>query len=283
MADKPVYINIRGRLIDLSLPRVMGIINVTPDSFFSGSRAESENEIIENAGRMIEDGADFLDIGGWSSRPGAGEIPVELERARVITAVKVVSREFPEAAISVDTYRSEIAEEAVSEYGAGMINDITGGESDRNMFQTVSRLQVPYVIMHMQGLPSYMQENPSYENVASDIIKWFGERIVRLKSMGVTDIIIDPGFGFGKNASHNFQLLNSLSDFSITGLPVLVGVSRKSMVWKTLGISPEEALNGTTVLNMVALLAGADILRVHDVREAVQAVKLVQKLRNSSN
>ncbi len=283
MADKPVYINIRGRLIDLSLPRVMGIINVTPDSFFSGSRAESENEIIENAGRMIEDGADFLDIGGWSSRPGAGEIPVELERARVITAVKVVSREFPEAAISVDTYRSEIAEEAVSEYGAGMINDITGGESDRNMFQTVSRLQVPYVIMHMQGLPSYMQENPSYENVASDIIKWFGERIVRLKSMGVTDIIIDPGFGFGKNASHNFQLLNSLSDFSITGLPVLVGVSRKSMVWKTLGISPEEALNGTTVLNTVALLAGADILRVHDVREAVQAVKLVQKLRNSSN
>jgi dihydropteroate synthase len=283
MADKPVYINIRGRLIDLSLPRVMGIINVTPDSFFSGSRAESENEIIENAGRMIEDGADFLDIGGWSSRPGAGEIPVELERARVITAVKAVSREFPEAAISVDTYRSEIAEEAVSEYGAGMINDITGGESDRNMFQTVSRLQVPYVIMHMQGLPSYMQENPSYENVASDIIKWFGERIVRLKSMGVTDIIIDPGFGFGKNASHNFQLLNSLSDFSITGLPVLVGVSRKSMVWKTLGISPEEALNGTTVLNTVALLAGADILRVHDVREAVQAVKLVQKLRNSSN
>jgi len=195
----------------------------------------------------------------------------------------VVSREFPEAAISVDTYRSEIAEEAVSEYGAGMINDITGGESDRIMFQTVSRLQVPYVIMHMQGLPSYMQENPSYENVASDIIKWFGERIVRLKSMGVTDIIIDPGFGFGKNASHNFQLLNSLSDFSITGLPVLVGVSRKSMVWKTLGISPEEALNGTTVLNTVALLAGADILRVHDVREAVQAVKLVQKLRNSSN
>jgi len=283
MADKPVYINIRGRLIDLSLPRVMGIINVTPDSFFSGSRAESETEIIENAGRMIEDGADFLDIGGWSSRPGAGEIPVELERARVITAVKAVSREFPEAAISVDTYRSEIAEEAVSEYGAGMINDITGGESDRNMFQTVSRLQVPYVIMHMQGLPSYMQENPSYENVASDIIKWFGERIVRLKSMGVTDIIIDPGFGFGKNASHNFQLLNSLSDFSITGLPVLVGVSRKSMVWKTLGISPEEALNGTTVLNTVALLAGADILRVHDVREAVQAVKLVQKLRNSSN
>ena len=283
MADKPVYINIRGRLIDLSLPRVMGIINVTPDSFFSGSRAESETEIIENAGKMIEDGADFLDIGGWSSRPGAGEIPAEEERARVITAVKAVSREFPEAAISVDTYRSEIAEEAVSEYGAGMINDITGGESDRNMFQTVSRLQVPYVIMHMQGLPSYMQENPSYENVASDIIKWFGERTVRLKSMGVSDIIIDPGFGFGKNASHNFQLLNSLGDFSITGLPVLVGVSRKSMVWKTLGISPEEALNGTTVLNTVALLAGADILRVHDVREAVQAVKLVQKLRNSSN
>ena len=283
MADKPVFINIRGRLIDLSVPRVMGIINVTPDSFFSGSRAESEADIVERATVMLEDGADFIDIGGWSSRPGSGEIPPEEERNRVISAVRAVSREFPEAAISIDTYRSEIAEEAVVEHGAGMINDISGGESDRLMFQTVSRLNVPYIMMHMQGKPSFMQENPSYEDVTSDIIRWFGERTVRLQSMGVNDIIVDPGFGFGKNAGHNFELLKRLGDFSIIGLPVLVGVSRKSMVWKTLDISPEEALNGTTVLNTIALLEGADILRVHDVKEAVQAVKLVMQLKNSSN
>jgi len=282
MTDKPVFINVRGRLIDLSVPRIMGIINVTPDSFFSGSRAESEAEIVERAAVMLEDGADFIDIGGWSSRPGAGEIPPEEERNRLISAVRAVSREFPEAAISVDTYRSEIAEEAVVEHGAGMINDISGGDSDRLMFQTVSRLQVPYIMMHMQGKPANMQENPSYEDVTADIIRWFGERTVKLQSMGVNDIIIDPGFGFGKNAGHNFELLRHLNDFSITGFPVLVGISRKSMVWKTLGISPEEALNGTTVLNTVALLEGADILRVHDVKEAVQAVKLVMKLKIAS-
>lgn len=283
MSEKPSYINVRGKLMDLSVPRVMGIINVTPDSFFSSSRAESEAEIIERAGRMIGDGADFIDIGGWSSRPGAREIPPDEERKRVVNAVRAVSREFPEAAISVDTCRSEIAEEAVLEHGAGMINDISGGESDRLMFQTVARLQVPYIMMHMQGKPASMQENPSYEDITADIIKWLGERAMKLKSMGVNDIIIDPGFGFGKNSGHNFELLKRLGDFSIIGLPLLVGVSRKSMIWKTLGISPEEALNGTTVLNTVALLEGADILRVHDVREAVQAVKLVLKLKNSSN
>jgi len=282
MTCKPVYINVRGRLIDLSVPRVMGIINVTPDSFFSESRVESEAEIIEKAGRMLEDGADFIDIGGWSSRPGAAEIPPEEEKKRVITAVRAISREFPQAAISVDTFRSEIAEEAIVEHGAGMINDIAGGEADSHMFQTVSRLQVPYILMHMQGKPVWMQENPRYNNITADIIKWFGERTVKLHSMGVNDIIIDPGFGFGKNTGHNFELLSHLGDFSIIGLPVLVGVSRKSMVWKTLGISPEEALNGTTVLNTVALLEGADILRVHDVKEAVQAVKLVVKLKNSA-
>jgi len=275
MTDKPVCINVRGRLIDLSVPRVMGIINVTPDSFFSESRVESETEIIEKAGRMIEDGADFIDIGGWSSRPGAAE-------KRVITAVRAISREFPRVAISVDTFRSEIAEEAIVEHGAGMINDIAGGEADSNMFQTVSRLQVPYIIMHMQGKPAWMQENPRYDDITADIIKWFGERTVKLHSMGVNDIIIDPGFGFGKNTGHNFELLSHLGDFSIIGLPVLVGVSRKTMIWETLGISPEEALNGTTVLNTVALLEGADILRVHDVKEAVQAVKLVMKLKNSA-
>ncbi len=282
MTDKPFSINVRGRLIDLSVPRVMGIINVTPDSFFSESRVESEAEIIEKAGRMLEDGADFIDIGGWSSRPGAAEIPPEEEKKRVITAVRAISREFPRVAISVDTFRSEIAEEAIVEHGAGMINDIAGGEADSNMFQTVSRLQVPYIIMHMQGKPAWMQQNPRYDDITADIIKWFGKRTVKLQSMGVNDIIIDPGFGFGKNSGHNFELLRHLGDFSIIGLPVLVGVSRKTMIWETLGISPGEALNGTTVLNTVALLEGADILRVHDVKEAVQAVKLVMKLKNSA-
>lgn len=283
MAAKPQYINVRGNLIDLSVPRVMGIINVTPDSFFSGSRAESEGEIIGKAAKMLEEGADFLDIGGWSSRPGAGEITPEEEMKRVINAVRAVSSEFPGAIISVDTYRSEIAERAILEYGAAIINDIAAGEADRLMFQTVARLKVPYIMMHMQGKPETMQVNPVYEDITSEIIRWFGERIARLKAMGVSDIIIDPGFGFGKNVRHNFELLNHLRDFSITGLPLLAGVSRKSMIWKTLGITPEEALNGTTVLNTVALLAGADILRVHDVKEAVQAVKLVHSIKNSGN
>jgi dihydropteroate synthase len=283
MAAKPQYINVKGKLIDLSVPRVMGIINVTPDSFFSGSRAESEGEIIEMASGMLEEGADFIDIGGWSSRPGAGEITPEEEKKRVINAVRVVSSEFPDAVISVDTYRSEIAERAIVEYGAAMINDITGGEADGLMFRTVARLQVPYIMMHMQGKPETMQENPFYEDITADIIRWFGERIVKLQSMGVNDIIIDPGFGFGKNIRHNFELLKRLGDFSITGLPLLAGVSRKSMIWKTLGITPEEALNGTIVLNTVALMAGADILRVHDVKEAVQAVKLVHSMKNSGN
>ena len=232
---------------------------------------------------MLEEGADFLDIGGWSSRPGAGEITPEEEMKRVINAVRAVSSEFPGAIISVDTYRSEIAERAILEYGAAIINDIAAGEADRLMFQTVARLKVPYIMMHMQGKPETMQVNPVYEDITSEIIRWFGERIARLKAMGVSDIIIDPGFGFGKNVRHNFELLNHLRDFSITGLPLLAGISRKSMIWKTLGITPEEALNGTTVLNTVALLAGADILRVHDVKEAVQAVKLVHSIKNSGN
>lgn len=283
MAARPRYINVKGKLTDLSVPRVMGIINVTPDSFFSGSRAESEGEIIGKAAKMLEEGADFIDIGGWSSRPGAGEITPEEEEKRVISAVRAVISEFPEAVISVDTYRSEIAEKAILEYGAAMINDIAGGEADRLMFQTVARLQVPYIMMHMQGKPETMQENPFYEDVTAEITRWFGERIVKLQSMGVNDIIIDPGFGFGKNIRHNFELLKRLGDFSVTGLPLLAGVSRKSMIWKTLGITPEDALNGTTVLNTIALLAGADILRVHDVKEAVQAVKLVQSMKNSGN
>jgi dihydropteroate synthase len=282
MTVKPRFINVRGNLVDLSVPKVMGIINVTPDSFYTESRISTEEGIIGSASKMIEDGADFIDIGGYSSRPGAANITPDEERSRVVNAVKIVSREFPDAAISIDTFRSEIAMEAILECGASMINDISGGEADKKMFSVVEKLQVPYIMMHMQGSPGTMQKNPVYDDVVADLLKWFGERIIRLQSMGVRDIIIDPGFGFGKRAEHNFDMLRRLGDFSIAGLPLLVGFSRKSMIWKTLGITPLEALNGTSVLNTVALLNGADILRVHDVKEAVQAVKLVEEIKNSS-
>jgi dihydropteroate synthase len=278
MAVKPRYINVRGTLIDLSVSKVMGIINVTPDSFYRGSRLTGEEEIIRAASQMIDDGADILDVGGYSSRPGAVNITIEEERTRVINAIKLINRELPEAIISVDTFRSEIVLEAVLECGAGIINDISGGEADKKMFQVVDKLRVPYIMMHMQGVPGTMQKNPVYDDVVADILRWFGERIFRLQSMGVSDIIIDPGFGFGKTTAQNFEILRHLGDFSIAGLPVLVGISRKSMIWKTLEITPEEALNGTSVLNTIALLNGADILRVHDVKEAVQAVKLVENL-----
>lgn len=279
MAVKPRYINVRGNLVDLSVPKVMGIINVTPDSFYEGSRLTEDEDIIRAATQMIEDGADILDVGGYSSRPGAAEVTSAEERTRVINAIKLINRELPETIISVDSFRSEIVLEAVLECGAGIINDISGGEADNKMFRVVDKLRVPYIMMHMQGVPGTMQKNPVYDDVVADILRWFGERIFRLQSMGINDIIIDPGFGFGKTSIHNFELLRHLGDFSIAGLPVLVGVSRKSMIWKTLEITPEEALNGTSVLNTIALLNGADILRVHDVKEAVQAVKLVEKLK----
>jgi len=279
MPVKPGYMKVRGNLMDLSVPKVMGIINITPDSFYGLSRSTDEEDIITVATEMIENGADILDVGGYSSRPGADEISYEEERGRVMNAVKVIARELPEAVISVDTFRSEIAREAVLEYGAAIINDISGGESDPEMFPTISKIKVPYILMHMQGVPGTMQLKPEYDDVVADILKWFGERIFRLQSMGVADIIIDPGFGFGKTAAHNFALLRRLGELSVSGLPLLVGISRKSMIWKTLDITPEDALTGTIVLNTVALMNGADILRVHDVKEAVEAVELVKRLR----
>jgi len=269
--------------MDLSVQKVMGIINVTPDSFYKGSRVISDKDIIRTASQMLEEGADILDIGGYSSRPGATDVPPAEEKRRVTNALQLISMEFPEAVLSIDTFRSDIACEAVEGYGASIINDISGGESDIKMFPTVSTLNVPYIMMHMKGKPENMQDNPVYDDVVADILRWFGERIMKLNSLGVRDIIIDPGFGFGKTSEHNFELLQRLSDFSITGLPVLAGLSRKSMIWKTLGVNPDDALNGTTVLNTVALLKGADILRVHDVKEAVQAVRLVQKLKASDD
>lgn len=279
MRTKPRYINAGGTLIDLEIPRVMGILNITPDSFFGASRYNTDEEIIAAAGKMLDEGASILDVGGYSSRPGAAVISVEEEGHRVLRAIKLIRRTFADSVISVDTFRSEIALEAVLEAGATIINDISGGDADSKMFSAVERLNVPYIMMHMKGNPATMQNNPVYDDIVADILKYFGERIFRLRTAGVKDIIIDPGFGFAKTIEQNYELLRRLDDLQISGLPLMVGVSRKSMIWKTLGVSSDEALNGTTAIHSIALLKGADILRVHDVREAVQTVKLVAKLK----
>jgi dihydropteroate synthase len=279
LLEKPRYINAGGTLLDLKIPKVMGILNITPDSFYKGSRYTSEKEIVEAAAIMINEGADILDIGGYSSRPGATHISEEEEHSRVINAIKIVMREFPGSIISVDTFRSGIAREAVLGAGAAIINDISAGEADKEMFRTVEQLNVPYVMMHMKGDPSTMQKNPVYDDVAGDILKYFAGKIYALRSAGVKDIIIDPGFGFGKTSDQNFELLSRLNDLQVTGLPVMIGISRKSMIWRTLAITADEALNGTTALHSAALLKGADILRVHDVKEAVQVVRLISKLK----
>ena len=281
MPDKPRYINTGGKLLDLEIPRVMGILNITPDSFYKGSRYNSDQEILKAAVRMIEEGADILDVGGYSSRPGAEDVKLEEESKRVLNAIRLITRELPEAIVSVDTFRADVAQMAITECGAHIINDISGGDADSDMFNVVEKLNVPYIMMHMQGNPLTMQLNPVYDDVVADILKWSADRIYRLHNSGVKDIIIDPGFGFGKTAAHNFELLRRLGDFAVAGLPLMVGISRKSMIWKTLGITADESLNGTTALNVVALLSGADILRVHDVKEAVQAVCLIERIRKS--
>ncbi|MFZ2286860.1 MAG: dihydropteroate synthase [Bacteroidales bacterium] len=273
-----MLINTGGKLLDLSKPKVMGIINVTDDSFYSGSRYTGEQEITEAAGRMLEEGADLLDIGGCSTRPGAQEVPEAVEKERVCKAVSLILKRFPGTVISVDTYRASVAEAAVLNSGATIINDISGGEMDPEMFPFVIRLNVPYIMMHMQGTPRTMQLNPQYDDVVADIIFWFGQRIARLREAGVKDIILDPGFGFGKNADHNFEMLRRLSEFRVAGLPLMAGLSRKSMIWRTLNISPDEALTGTAALNMAALINGASVLRVHDVREAREVITLFEKI-----
>jgi dihydropteroate synthase len=281
--NRPKYINVKGQLIDLEMPKVMGILNITPDSFYAGSRLIEEKDIIGAAQRMLEDGADFLDIGGYSSRPGAEDITAEEEKRRVLTAIRFISKEFPRAIISIDTFRAEVAKEAVYDCGAHIVNDISGGDADPEMTELITELNVPYIIMHMKGTPQTMQRDPVYEDVVSEILMWFGQKTVSLMAAGVKDIIIDPGFGFGKNMEHNFQILKRLEEFTIAGLPLMVGLSRKSIIWKTLNITPSESLNGTSVLNAAALMNGANILRVHDVKEAVETVSLIYKLKHSSN
>lgn len=281
LADKPGFINAGGKLIDLSVPKVMGIINVTPDSFYAGSRVAGDRAIVETAAAMIGEGADILDVGGYSSRSFADDVPVMEEKKRVLNAVRLIRDKFPEAILSVDTFRAETAYEAVTDYGVQIVNDVSGGDADGEMFGLIAELNVPYVIMHMKGNPRTMQNNPEYDDVVAEILRWAGVRINKLRGAGVRDIIIDPGFGFGKTIKHNFDMLKRLGDFSIAGLPLMAGISRKSMIWKTLSVSPGEALNGTSVLHAVALLRGVDILRVHDVKEAVQAVRLIEMLKRA--
>ena len=271
-------INVKGQLIDLSIPKVMGVLNITPDSFYRGSRLNSETEILNRASEMLESGADMQDIGGYSSRPGADDITENEELERVTRALRIMRKEFPSAILSLDTFRSSIADICISDYGVEIINDISAGAIDNKMFGIIEKHNVPYIMMHMKGTPKNMQTNPVYDDIMTEIIKWFYEKKQELVLRGVKDIVIDPGFGFGKTIEHNFILLNNLERFGILDLPVLAGISRKSMIWKTLGISPEESLNGTVVLNTVALMKGVSILRVHDVAEAIQAVRLVSRL-----
>ena len=271
-------INCNGNLIDLSLPKVMGILNITPDSFFDGGKYKNESEILQQTEKMLLEGATFIDVGAYSSRPGATHISEEEELQRIIPVIKLLVKHFPTILISVDTFRSKVAAESIKN-GAAMINDISGGKMDDNMFETVAKLQVPYIVMHMQGTPLNMQKNPQYEDVTKEVISFFAEQIFKLHQLKLNDIIIDVGFGFGKTMEHNYELLKNLSLFKNLEVPILAGVSRKSMVYKPIETSAKEALNATTSVNTIALLNGATILRVHDVKEAVEAVKIVEQLK----
>ncbi len=265
--------NIRGRLVDLACPQVMGILNVTPDSFYAVSRCPDPETIRQRVRRIRQEGASMLDIGGYSSRPGADDVSPLEEWQRLQPAIEIAREEWPDAIISVDTFRAEVARRAV-EAGVDIVNDIAGGDMDPEMFPTVADLHVPYILMHMQGTPKDMQQAPTYTDVMTEVFRSLGERVETLHEMGVADVILDPGFGFGKTLQQNYRMMARLSEFRLLGCPLLVGVSRKSMIYRLLGCTPEQALNGTTVLHTMALLNGADILRVHDVREAVEAVKI---------
>ena len=278
----PQYINANGRLMDLSEPQVMGILNVTPDSFYAGSHGVTEGYIIERLHQIMNEGASIIDIGACSTRPGADEVSIEEEMSRLRMGLELIRKHRPDAIVSVDTYRADVAKMCVEEYGAAIINDISAGQMDEQMFPTIARLGIPYIIMHMKGTPKDMQVNPQYDHFLKEVFYYFSEKVQRLRDLGVKDIIIDPGFGFGKTLEHNYELMNHLEEFALFELPLLVGVSRKSMIYKHLGITPEEALNGTTTLNTIALLKGASILRVHDVRQAMESIKIVQKMRACS-
>ena len=273
-------INIRGRLFDLSKPKVMGILNVTPDSFYDGGVHSEINNIENHVKKMVEDGMDILDIGGYSSKPGAKDISVDEEMSRVIPTLKHIKKIFPDLVISIDTFRSEVATTSLHE-GADMINDISGGTLDENMMSVIAKNNCPYILMHMQGNPQSMQNNPRYENATLEIIQYLAQRIKIAHDNNIVDLIADPGFGFGKNLKHNFEILNNLEKFNVLDVPILTGFSRKSMIYKTLKTSSDKALNGTSSLNTIALTKGAKILRVHDVKEAKECIILHEKTISS--
>jgi dihydropteroate synthase len=274
-------INIGGELLDLSNPCIMGVINVTPDSFYDGDTLKSEIEILERVEQMVIEGAVIIDVGSVSTRPGAEMISTREELDRLIPAVKAIRKHFPEIPLSIDTFRSWVAVKVIDEIGPVMVNDISGGSLDTKMFETIGKIQVPYILTHIQGTPQNMQLNPAYNDVVRDVSSELSDSVRKLNRFGVADILIDPGFGFGKTMVHNYQLLNRLDSFKVFQLPVVVGLSRKSMVWKALECNSENALNGTTVVNTMALLGGADILRVHDVKPAMEALLILQQLKDS--
>lgn len=274
------YINVNGRLMDLGSPCVMGILNLTPDSFYAGSRKQTEEEIVNRARQIVDEGGSIIDVGAYSSRPGAAHIPAEEEMERLRRGLSLIRRELPrDVAVSVDTFRADVARMCVEEYGVGIVNDISAGTMDEQMFATIARLGVPYILMHMQGTPQSMQQHPHYSHVVCDVMLYFAEKVQRLRDLGAKDLILDPGFGFGKTVEHNYCLLAHLEEFELFRLPLLVGVSRKSMIYNLLETTADEALNGTTAIHAWALQKGASILRVHDVKEAVETVRIFNAMR----
>ncbi len=267
--------------IDLSIPVVMGIVNITPDSFYEDSRMEDETTMLKFVGQMVKEGVSVVDVGAVSTRPGAATVSTKTELGRLLPALHAIRKEFPDLPISIDTFRSWVAVRVVDEIGPIIVNDISGGTLDSKMFETVGQLEMPYILSHMQGTPLDMQDDPQYEDVVRDIASFFADKMKKLAKAGVKEVILDPGFGFGKTLDHNYELLNRLDAFKVFQLPVMVGLSRKSMIWKALDLKPETALNGTSVANTMALLGGADILRVHDVKEAVEAVKIFCEIKAS--
>lgn len=279
----PQYINVNGKLMDFSSPKVMGILNVTPDSFFAQSRKQTSKEIIERVKQIINEGASIVDLGAYSSRPNADDVSPKEEMNRLRIALEIIRNEFSDIVVSIDTFRADVARMCVEEYNADIINDIAAGEMDKEMFPTIASLGVPYIIMHMKGTPQNMQDTPKYDNLLKEVLYYFSEKVQKLRDLGVKDIIIDPGFGFAKTIEHNYELLNHMEEFQIFDLPILVGVSRKSMIYNLLGTTPQEALNGTTVIDTIALMKGANILRVHDVRQAVENVRIFEKMQECRN
>lgn len=279
MSPASFSLNLHGRLFSLSEPVVMGIINLTPDSFYAASRSNGEAQLTERVLQIVSEGGKLIDVGAYSSRPGASDVSVDEEMRRLRQGLKIIRAACPDIPVSVDTFRADVAKMCVEELGVEIVNDISAGELDKEMFPTIARLKVPYIMMHMKGNPRTMQDHPYYDDLMGEIFLYFSHKINRLREIGVSDIILDPGFGFAKTLEHNYQLLSHLEDFHEFQLPLLVGISRKSMIFRLLGGTPDSSLNGTTVLNVISLLKGAHILRVHDVKACVEAVTIVEKMK----